>query len=102
MGGYNIFPRGRPSGSVKVLPEPEVLYLPLSSRRFEFEQICVKEGQSVNGGDILATDPANYAVPLLAPRAGTVRLKAAENHIVLEDVAELVSMMPIRAHCRTL
>jgi Na+-transporting NADH:ubiquinone oxidoreductase subunit A len=89
MGGYNIFPRGRPSGSVKVLPEPEVLYLPLSSRRFEFEQICVKEGQSVNGGDILATDPANYAVPLLAPRAGTVRLKAAENHIVLEDVAEL-------------
>jgi Na(+)-translocating NADH:ubiquinone oxidoreductase A subunit len=88
-GGYNIFPEGRPEGRIKVLPEPEVLYLPLGSRRFEFEQICVKEGQSVNGGDILATDPTHYAVPLLAPRAGTVRLKAVENHIVLEDIAQL-------------
>ncbi|MHC4719051.1 MAG: 4Fe-4S dicluster domain-containing protein [Planctomycetota bacterium] len=89
MGGYNMFPGGRPSGSVKVLPEPEVLYLPLCSGRFTFSELGAREGERVSGGDILAKDPDNYAVPLLAPRTGTVRLKSAEKHIVLEDVAEL-------------
>jgi Na+-transporting NADH:ubiquinone oxidoreductase subunit A len=71
------------------MPEPKILYLPLRSERFSFSEICVEDGQSVSGGDVLAKDPNNYAVPLLAPRAGTVRLKAAENHIVLEDIARL-------------
>jgi hypothetical protein len=77
-GGYNIFPRGRTSASAKVLPEPEVLYLGLHSGRFTFSELGVREGERVSGGDILAKDPDNYAVPLLAPRTGTVRLKSAE------------------------
>ncbi|MHC4867688.1 MAG: 4Fe-4S dicluster domain-containing protein, partial [Planctomycetota bacterium] len=85
----NVLLAGRPGPEIQVLPEPQNLYLPLSSRRFNFGEICVKDGEKVSGGDVLAKDPDNHSVPLLAPRAGTVRLKAAENHIVLEDVALL-------------
>jgi Na(+)-translocating NADH:ubiquinone oxidoreductase A subunit len=88
-GGYNILPKGRPKGIIKVMPEPEILYLPLQSRRFVFSEICVKDSQHVSKGDMLANDPNNYAVPLLAPRAGTVRLQVIENHIVLEDITQL-------------
>lgn len=88
-GGYNVLLKGRPDSAIKVMPEPKVLYLPLHSKRFTFSDICVKEGQKVNGGDVLAKDPDNYALPLLAPRTGTVRLKAVENYIVLKDVARL-------------
>ena len=77
---------GRPSGVVEVLPEPDVLYLPLRSRRFRFSEICVKEGQEVQPGQILAKDPENYSVPLPAPRAGTVRLDLVADHLVLEGV----------------
>jgi Na(+)-translocating NADH:ubiquinone oxidoreductase A subunit len=88
-GGYNVLLKGRPDSAIKVMPEPKVLYLPLRSERFTFSDIQVEDGQKVNGGDILAKDPENYAVPMLAPRSGTVRLKAVENHIVIEDVAQL-------------
>jgi Na(+)-translocating NADH:ubiquinone oxidoreductase A subunit len=88
-GGYNISLQGRPDGAIKTMPEPEVLYLPLCSRRFAFNELNVKDGQSVNDGDVLAKDMDNYAVPLLAPRAGTIRLRQAENHIVLEDITQL-------------
>ena len=71
------------------MPEPKVLYLPLRSERFKFTDIRVKNGQKVTGGDVLASDPENYAVPLLAPRSGTVRLKAVEDHIVIEDAVQL-------------
>ena len=71
------------------MPEPKALYLPLYSERFKFTDIRVKNGQNVSGGDVLATDPDNYSVPLLAPRSGTIRLKAVENHIVLEDISQL-------------
>jgi Na+-transporting NADH:ubiquinone oxidoreductase subunit A len=84
--GYNVLLEGKPSKEVEVLVDPKVLYLPLRSRRFTFSQVCVKEGQQVVAGDILAEDPANYSVPLLAPRGGTVRLEAVENHIVLEKL----------------
>jgi len=85
-GGYNVLLKGRPDGAVKVMPEPKVLYLRLSSQRFIFSEVCVKEGQRVDCGDVLAKDRDNYAVPLLAPRAGTVRLSTADNHIVLERI----------------
>jgi Na+-transporting NADH:ubiquinone oxidoreductase subunit A len=71
------------------MPESQVLYLPLRSARFTFTDIRVENGQKVSSGDILATDPDNYAVPLLAPRAGIARLNAVENHIVLENTARL-------------
>jgi len=88
-GGYNILLKGKPDGAVKVMPEPKVLYLPLRSERFKFSRILVKEAQRVSGGDVLAKDPDNYNVPLLAPRSGTVHLKAAADHIVLDNVAHL-------------
>lgn len=87
-GGYNVLLAGRPSARVEVLPEPEVLYLPLQSRRFKFTELCVKEGQRVRPGQVLAKDPGNYWVPLLAPRAGRARLHAVDNHIVLEDITK--------------
>ncbi|MHC4175328.1 MAG: 4Fe-4S dicluster domain-containing protein [Planctomycetota bacterium] len=88
-GGYNILLKGRPGGAIKAMPEPKILHLPLSSRRFTFSEICVVDGQSVSGGDVLAKDPNNYAIPLLAPRAGRVRLQEIENYIILEDAAKL-------------
>ena len=87
-GGYNIMLEGRPASEVHILPEPEALYLPLSSRRFEFSDVRVAEGERVHPGQVLAQDPEHHSVPLLAPRAGTVRLESAENHIVLEDIAK--------------
>ncbi len=56
-GGYNLLVQGKPRGSIKVMPEPDILYLPLQSRRFVFSEICVKDGQHVSKGDILAKDP---------------------------------------------
>lgn len=87
-GGYDILLRGRPSGEVRLAPEPDTLYLPLSSRRFSFSELCVTEGEAVQPGQALARDPDQYAVPLLAPRAGTVRLGTAEGHVTLENVAK--------------
>lgn len=78
--------QGRPTSVVERLPEPKELYLPLHSRRFQFNDICVEDGQSVNDGDVLAKDPGNHAVPLLAPRGGIVRLEEADEHIVLTDI----------------
>jgi Na(+)-translocating NADH:ubiquinone oxidoreductase A subunit len=86
-GGYNILLAGRPDSAVKRLPEPKELYLPLQSRRFLFSDICVEDGQTVSDGDVLAKDPGNYAVPLLAPRGGTVKLKTVQGHIILADIS---------------
>ncbi len=85
-GGYNVPLTGRPAAEVEVPPEPDVLHLPLWSRRFSFSDVCVAEGQRVEIGEVLAIDPANYCVPLLAPRSGTVRLDRAPKHITLEHV----------------
>lgn len=79
---------GKPGRLIETLAEPEMLYVPLCSKRFEFTELCVEDGQRVNGGDVLSRDPNNYAVPLLAPRAGVVRLNAAKGHIVLEDISK--------------
>ncbi|HUU23753.1 MAG TPA: 4Fe-4S dicluster domain-containing protein [Phycisphaerae bacterium] len=87
-GGYNVPLQGKPSREVHVLPPPETLYLPLRSRRLRFSQVCVGEGQEVRPGEVLARDVGDHGVPLLAPRAGTVRLGAVARHIVLENVVE--------------
>ena len=86
-GGYNILLEGRPKDIIERLPEPNALYLPLRSKRFSFSDICVEQGQHVTCGDVLAKDPDNYAVPLLAPRGGTVKLGDVEGHIVLTDLS---------------
>ena len=77
-GGYNILLQGKPARLIEALPEPEVLYLPLRSKRFDFSKLCIAAGQRVNDGGVLARDLNNHAVPLLAPRAGVVRLNAAK------------------------
>ena len=87
-GGHNIVLRGRPSSSVVELPEPEVLYLPLRSRRFVFSELCVREGERVRTGQTLARDRANFGAPLIAPRAGTVRLDSAQDHVTLENIVK--------------
>ncbi len=84
-GGYNVPVAGMPSRQVEVLGEPDVLYLPRWSARFRFSDLSVEEGQRVSPGQVLAKDPGNHSVPLLAPRAGTVRLDTAD-HVVLEGV----------------
>jgi len=86
-GGYSVLLEGRPSRTIEQLPGPEVLYLPLVSRRFTFSEVLVKEGEQVAAGQVLARDPDRFSLPLLAPQSGSVRLKAAENHIVLENLA---------------
>ncbi|MFC1677515.1 4Fe-4S dicluster domain-containing protein [Planctomycetota bacterium] len=88
-GGYDILLDGRPKASVERLPEPGVLYFPLKSRRFSFSDICVKQDQHVDAGDVLASDPDNFSVPLLASRGGTVKLDELEGHIVLKDISPL-------------
>ncbi len=88
-GGYDVCLSGRPEKVVEELPEPETLYLPLKSRRFNFSELCVKDGQQVLSGQALAKDPDNYSVPLIAPRAGKVNLEAVEGHITLEDITKV-------------
>ena len=80
---------GRPADVVEVLPEPEVLYLPLWSPRFNFSKLLVADGQEIHQGDVLARDHANCCVPLLAPRAGTVDLSAVDRHITLDNVTRV-------------
>jgi len=91
---YDIRLAGRPTGKVLVPPEPAALHIPLRSRRFSFTETCVTEGEEVPTGHVLARDPENYSLPLLAPRAGTVRLGVAANHITLENI----SRRPVEAY----
>jgi hypothetical protein len=49
-GGYNILLEGKPDGTIRTMPEPKTLYLPLSSRRFVLSEVCAGNGQSVNSG----------------------------------------------------
>jgi len=86
-GGYNLRMAGRPSDRIETPADPTNLYLPLQTPRFTFSEITVGDGDEVQPGQILAKDPANYSVPLIAPRAGTVRLQEVAGHITLTDVA---------------
>ncbi|MHC4202339.1 MAG: 4Fe-4S dicluster domain-containing protein [Planctomycetota bacterium] len=85
-GGYNVRLTGKPTRTVETLPDPEVLHVPLWSRRFRFTHLLVEEGQHVITGQPLAKDPANYSMSLIAPRGGIVRLEKVANHITLEDI----------------
>lgn len=86
-GGYVVALAGRPAGTVEALGEPARLILPLRSRRFSFLQLEVEDAQSVHLGQVLARDPDNYGIPLLAPRAGTVHLDEAAQHVTLDEIS---------------
>ncbi len=77
---------GRPSGHVDAPAEPARLLLPQRTRRLRFKQLLVKNGETVRCGEVLAVDPACFGLPLLAPRDGTVRLRAHRGHIAIEDL----------------
>ena len=85
-GGLNIQLAGKPGKIIEKLVEPKTLYLPTSSTRFTFTDVQVKQGQRVEAGCVLATDPANWDIPLLAPQAGKNDLEQVPDHITLEDV----------------
>ncbi len=87
-GGYNVPLAGRPRRDIDRPAAPADLRLPLASRRFTFASLKVAEGDRVRPGQVLAVDPTNHDVPLLAPRAGTVRLEKIARHVVLEEVAQ--------------
>ncbi len=84
-GGFSVPLSGRPAGMIVTPPVAEVLRIPLSSRRFRFNDVRVTDGRSVAAGDVLATDEANHSVPLLAPAAGVVR-RTSDEYITLEDI----------------
>lgn len=75
---------GKPSADIRDMPEPAVLHIPLFSRRFNFDDVRVDDGEQVVEGQVLATDTANVSVPLLASRAGTVNLKASARHVTID------------------
>ncbi len=86
-GGYNIKLQGVPSGSIKSVSRPEILYYSLESKSFNYSQVCVTHGQRVGLGDVLAKDPDNYDVPLLSSCSGNVDLEMAPGHVVLKELS---------------
>ena len=85
-GGFDIRISGRPSGSLQVLSESSTLCIPLRTRRFHFSEIAVQDNTEVLQGAILASDPKQYNVPLLAPRSGTVHVDRSLGQIVIDPV----------------
>ncbi|MHC4986913.1 MAG: 4Fe-4S dicluster domain-containing protein [Planctomycetota bacterium] len=86
-GGYNIKLQGEPSGTLKPVPCPDILYYPLKSKSFHYSQMCVTHGQEVALGDVLAKDPDNYDVPLLSSCAGKVDLEMTPGHVTLTELS---------------
>ena len=79
-GGYNVMLEGEPGTEIASYQKPEVLYLPLFSDSLDFSLLLVEHGEEVAKGQILAKDPVNFSVPLLAPMDGTVNLELAERY----------------------
>lgn len=74
-GGYKISLAGRPNDSIRTMPSPSELYMPLKSKRFNFTEVSVKQGQAVSVGDTLARDPDNYDIPMICPVEATVQIE---------------------------
>lgn len=96
-GGYSVLLAGRPAADILDIPAAGELCLPLRSARLSFSHVCVSEGDVVAEGQVLAMDPANYGVPLLAPRAGTVSLETAARHVVLREPGQSAGSEPAAA-----
>ncbi len=86
-GGYNVMLEGEPGTEIASYQKPEALYLPLFSDSLDFSLLLVEHGEEVTKGQILAKDPVNFSVPLLAPMDGTVNLELAERHVTLENLS---------------
>jgi Na(+)-translocating NADH:ubiquinone oxidoreductase A subunit len=86
-GGYNVMLEGEPAAGIVPYEKPEMLFLPLFSDALDFSLLQVEHGEEVAKGQILAKDPVNFSVPLLAPMDGTVNLELAERHVTLENLS---------------
>ena len=73
-GGYNIDLSNGPAERVDAADTPNELFIPLCYSHFNFSDIKVENGQTVKKGEILAIDPENYNLPVLAPMSGTVQI----------------------------
>jgi Na(+)-translocating NADH:ubiquinone oxidoreductase A subunit len=85
-GGYNIKLEGKPDKAILTLREPSALYLPLGSKRFHFSRLYVQESERILQGMVLASDPGNHEIPLLAPRSGVISLSRVPGHVTIEEV----------------
>ncbi|MBT8353203.1 MAG: 4Fe-4S dicluster domain-containing protein [Desulfofustis sp.] len=86
-GGYNVLLEGEPATDIASYQKPEALHLPLFSKSLDFSLLLVEHGEEVTKGQILAEDPVNFSVPLLAPMDGTVNLELVERHVTLENLS---------------
>jgi Na(+)-translocating NADH:ubiquinone oxidoreductase A subunit len=86
-GGHNIKLQGVPGGFLETASSPDILHYPLETKSFNYSQVCVTDGQTVGLGDVLAKDPDNYDVPLLASCSGRVDLEMTPRHLTIKDLA---------------
>ncbi len=73
-GGYNIDLSNSPAARVDTVDIPDELFIPFCYSTFNFSQLKVADGQKVQKGEILAIDPENYNLPILASMTGIVEL----------------------------
>ena len=85
-GGYNIKLEGKPGKAILSLSEPTALRIPLKTPHFDFSDVHVRDSEPVLQGMILASDPGNHRIPLLAPRSGIVSLSRNPGHVTIEEV----------------
>ncbi len=76
-----------PGGFLETASSPDILHYPLETKSFNYSQVCVTDGQTVGLGDVLAKDPDNYDVPLLASCSGRVDLEMTPRHLTIKDLA---------------
>jgi Na(+)-translocating NADH:ubiquinone oxidoreductase A subunit len=93
-GGYNVMLEGPPAAGIASYEKPDVLHLPLFSRRLDFSLLQVADGDTVQKGQVMARDPVNFSIPLLAPVGGTVNLETAGRHITLENLSAGPTVAP--------
>jgi len=82
-GGYDVPMAGRPDSVVHRLPLPEQISIPLQTPRVRFTQVRVSAGRRVGLGEVLATAPDTFGLPLLSPCPGTVADEAAPGHLAI-------------------
>lgn len=78
---------GRPDGNIVQMPSATRLSIPLRTKRFTFSDIKVVSAQKVSRGQVLAVDPDNFDLPLLASANGTVALDLDNAFITLTDIS---------------
>lgn len=83
---------GKPAPEMDDIFTPSRLEFPIRTPRFQFTDLHVQDGQSVQSGDTLATAPGQSQTPLLAPLGGRVEVLLDDRdkpaRIILTDLQE--------------